>query len=49
MVGLHEKPFLAQLATEETCVVDVADIANFAESFYGKCVGNIQQGRMNIL
>ena len=45
----YEKPFFAQLATEHTCAVDVADIATFVESFYGKCVGSIRKGRMNVL
>ena len=32
-VGLYEKPFVAQLATEDTCAVGVAYIAIFVESF----------------
>ena len=43
-VGLYEKPFFAQLATEDACAVGVAYIATFVESFYGKCVGTIRNG-----
>ena len=48
-VGLYEKPFFAQLATEDSCAADVADIATFVESFCGKCVGSVRKWRMNVL
>ena len=45
---LYEKPFFAQLATEDTCAVGVAYIATFVGSFYGKCVGSIRKWRMDV-
>ena len=48
-VGLYENTFLALLATEDTCSVGVAYIATFMESFFGKYVGNIRKGGMNVL
>ena len=48
-VGLYENTFLALLATEDTCSVGVAYIATFIESFFGKYVGNIRKGGMNVL
>ena len=48
-VGLYENTFFALLATEDTCAMRIAYIAPFVEPFYGKCVGSIRKGRMNVL
>ena len=48
-VSLYANTFFALLATEDTCSVGVANTAIFIESFFGKCVGNIRKGRMNVL